>query len=80
MASAFSRVAVLEREHCFLICYAPSAMPTLLFNFNASFDVQFHAELQKRLQRRAEDGRNMEERSRLERRRRNWRLFTPASP
>jgi len=47
MAPVLSRVAILERERCFLI-YA-EAIQRDWFKFNRIFDVQFHAELKKRL-------------------------------
>ena len=76
MALAFSRVAVLERERCFLISYAEHRA-NVTVQFQCIFRRSVPCGTAKRLQRCAEDGRNTEERSQLERRRRNWRLFTP---
>ena len=79
MALAFTRVAVLERERCFLISYAEHRA-NVTVQFQCIFRRSVPCGTAKRLQRCAEDGRNTEERSQLERRRRNWRLFTPGSP
>jgi hypothetical protein len=60
MVLAFSRVAVLERERCFLISYA-ERRANVTVQFQCIFRPSVPCGTAKRLQRCAEDGRNTEE-------------------